>query len=266
VTSATPSAAPSAPAPPPVSAAGPAAASGRTPIDLVSIRGVTKRYGSERALANVSLELRGGSVCALLGHNGAGKSTLIGILSTLAQATSGTVEYKSGAAALDAGPELRREIGLLAHASLCYAELSAVENLLLFARLYGLPFTAADAEARLAEVGLVASAHHRIARTYSRGMWQRLALARALIAQPSLVLLDEPFTGLDRGGAISLGQSLGELKRGGAVVVVVTHDLEAIAELTDHVVVLRRGAVVHQERAAGYTYGELKDVYHRHAS
>lgn len=238
----------------------------RLPIDTVSIRGVTKRYGSERALANVSVELRGGNVCALLGHNGAGKSTLIGILSTLAQTTSGTVEYKSGDRVLEPGAELRREIGLLAHSSLCYAELSAVENLQFCARLYGVELDAAAAGALLLEVGLVASAHHRIARTYSRGMWQRLALARALLAEPSLVLLDEPFTGLDRGGALALGQSLGALKRSGAVVVVVTHDLEAIAELTDHVVVLRRGAVIHQERNAGYTYGALKDLYHHHAS
>lgn len=238
----------------------------RSPIDRVAIAGVTKRYGTERALANVSLELRGGSVCALLGHNGAGKSTLIGILSTLAQTTGGKVEYRSGERLLAPGSSLRREIGLLAHASLCYAELTAVENLQFAARLYGVELSAAAAEARLTEVGLVATAHHRVARTYSRGMWQRLALARALLAEPSLVLLDEPFTGLDRGGALALGQSLGELKQSGAVVVVVTHDLEAIAELTDHVVVLRRGAVVHQERKAGYTYAELKDLYHRHAS
>lgn len=249
-------------------AAGPSASASapRHPIDTVAIRGVTKRYGSERALANVTLELKAGSVCALLGHNGAGKSTLIGILSTLAQATSGTVEYKSAGRALNAGHELRREIGLLAHSSLCYAELSAVENLLFFARLYGVPLDAAGAEARLAAVGLVASAHHRIARTYSRGMWQRLALARALVAEPSFILLDEPFTGLDRGGAIALGQSLGALKQSGAALVVVTHDLEAIAELTDHVVVLRRGAVIHEDRAGGYTYDALKDLYHRHAS
>ncbi len=249
-------------------AAGPSASASapRHPIDTVAIRGVTKRYGSERALANVSLELKAGSVCALLGHNGAGKSTLIGILSTLAQATSGTVEYKSSGTALSAGHQLRREIGLLAHSSLCYAELSAVENLLFFARLYGVPLDDAGAEARLLAVGLVASAHHRIARTYSRGMWQRLALARALVAEPSFILLDEPFTGLDRGGAIALGQSLGALKQSGAALVVVTHDLEAIAELTDHVVVLRRGAVIHEDRIGGYTYDALKDLYHRHAS
>jgi heme exporter protein A len=238
----------------------------RRPIDAVVLRGVTKRYGDERALANVAVELRGGSVCALLGHNGAGKSTLIGILSTLVQVTSGSVEYSAGGKPVASSRALRREIGLLAHASLCYAELSAVENLLLFAELYEVPLQLAEAEALLHEVGLVTSAHHRVARTYSRGMWQRLALARALLARPSLVLLDEPFTGLDRGGALALGKSLGALKASGALVVVVTHDLEAIAELTDHVVVLRRGAVVHEDRRSGYTYEEFKELYHRHAS
>ncbi len=241
----------------------------RSAIDRVVIRGVTKRYGHERALANVSLELGGGKVCALLGHNGAGKSTLLGIVSTLVAATSGKVEYRSGDRELETGPALRREIGLLAHASLCYSELTAVENLLLFARLYGLSLEAAQVGELLDEVGLTSSAHHRPARTYSRGMVQRLALARALLSRPSLVLLDEPFTGLDRGGALALGQSLGALKARGAMVVVITHDLEAIAELTDHVVILRRGAVVHQEHRAddrGYSYVELKDLYHRHAS
>lgn len=239
----------------------------RSAIEQVRISGVTKRYGQERALANVTVELGAGKVCALLGHNGAGKSTLLGILSTLVQATAGQVEYRSGGRALEPGAALRREIGLLAHASLCYGELSAVENLLLFARLYDVPLDEAGAVERLVEVGLASSAHHRAARTYSRGMWQRLALARALLPRPSLVLLDEPFTGLDRGGAMALGESLGALKARGAMVVVVTHDLEAISTLTDHVVILRRGAIVRQAHATGgYSYDELRDLYHEHAS
>jgi len=96
-------------------------------------------------------------------------------------------------------------------------------------------------------------------------MWQRLALARALLTQPSLLLLDEPFTGLDRDGALALGEQLGMLRDTGAIVVVVTHDLEAIAGRADHVAVLRRGQLVFEERGA-YTYDQLKDVYHRHAN
>jgi ABC-type multidrug transport system ATPase subunit len=117
----------------------------------------------------------------------------------------------------------------------------------------------------LDQVGLERRARDRAARTYSRGMVQRLALARALLTRPSLLLLDEPFTGLDRDGALALGAQLGALRDAGAIVVVVTHDLEAIADRTDHVAILRRGQLVFEERGT-YTYDQLKDVYHRHAN
>ncbi|HVK75270.1 MAG TPA: ABC transporter ATP-binding protein [Kofleriaceae bacterium] len=238
-------------------------------LTRVAARKLGKRYGQHRALAGVDLELDAGRVCALLGPNGAGKSTLLGILSTLVRPTSGDVVYYDGDAAVAADDRLRGEIGLLAHSSLCYGELSAVENLVFFARLYGLGGGAARAEALCDEVGLDDKARHRPARTYSRGMVQRLALARALLATPSLLLLDEPFTGLDRGGALSLGRRLGRAKAEGAIVLVVTHDLEAIADVTDHVVVLRRGQLARVERKpdgeAGFTYPELRELYHRHA-
>ena len=232
-------------------------------LDLVEIKRVAKRYGSERALAGVTLELRAGSMCALLGHNGAGKTTLLGVLSTLVRQTSGAVTYRSGGKPVE-GNDVRREIGMLAHQSLCYAELTAVENLELFAGLYEVD--ASRIPALLDRVGLEPRARTRPARTYSRGMLQRLALARALLTNPSLVLLDEPFTGLDRGGALALGEQLGELKASGAIVVVVTHDLEAIAERADHVAILRRGGLVFEERADRYSYEQLKDIYHHHAN
>jgi ABC-type Mn2+/Zn2+ transport system ATPase subunit len=97
-------------------------------------------------------------------------------------------------------------------------------------------------------------------------MLQRLALARALLTGPSLLLLDEPFTGLDRDGALALGAELGRLKAQGAIVLVVTHDLEAIAGNADHVCVLRRGSVAFEQRADGYSYDQLKSVYHEHAN
>jgi heme exporter protein A len=233
----------------------------RSTIDSVTIAKVGKRYGTERALANVSLELRAGSMCAVLGHNGAGKSTLLGIVSTLVRQTSGEVGYHHGDRAL-AGAAIRDQIGLLAHASLCYGELTAIENLELVAGLYEVT---ADLDALLDQVGLDKRARHRASRTYSRGMVQRLALARALLTKPSLLLLDEPFTGLDRDGALALGEQLGALKTAGAIVVVVTHDLEAIAGRTDHVAILRRGALVCDERGE-YSYEGLKDLYHRHAN
>jgi heme exporter protein A len=243
-------------------------------LDHVQISKVGKRYGSERALASVSLELTARSMCAVLGHNGAGKTTLLGIVSTLVRPTAGSVAYRAGGQAVT-GADVRREIGVLAHASLCYGDLTARENLALTAGLYEVDGDAQEGDAQegdaqeidamLDRVGLDPKARDRAARTYSRGMVQRLALARALLTKPSLVLLDEPFTGLDRGGALALGEQLGILRDAGAIVVVVTHDLEAIAGRTDHVAILRRGQLVFEDRGT-YTYDQLKDLYHRHAN
>ncbi len=236
-------------------------------IDHVRIDKLTKRYGSERALGGVSLDLRARTMCAVLGHNGAGKSTLLGIVSTLVRPTGGSVVYRSGAATV-AGIDVRRQIGLLAHASLCYGELTAHENLALVAGLYEVEGSRTAIGAMLDRVGLEPRARDRPARTYSRGMLQRLALARALSTRPSLLLLDEPFTGLDRDGAIALGAELSELRDRGTIVVVVTHDLEAIGRRTDHVVVLKRGQLAFEDRAdkTPYTYDQLRDIYQRHAN
>jgi heme exporter protein A len=233
----------------------------RSRLDRVAVTKLVKRYGGERALAGVSLTLGGRSMCALLGHNGAGKTTLLGVLSTLMRPTDGSVVYESAGKAIE-GAAVRREIGLLAHASLCYPELSARENLEFVAGLYEVD---GKIEALLDRVGLDEKARDRAAKTYSRGMIQRLALARALLTEPSLVLLDEPFTGLDRGGALALGAELATLRDTGAIVVVVTHDLEAIADRTDHVAILRRGKLAFEDRGS-YDYERLKDLYHQNAS
>jgi heme exporter protein A len=229
---------------------------------MLELTDIEAGYGRTRVLHGVTVPA--GKVVAVLGHNGAGKTTLLGVLSTLVRPNSGSVAYHAGGAALG-GEVVRREIGMLAHASLCYAELSARENLALFAGLYDTDASQAAIDAALDRVGLEPRARDRASRTYSRGMVQRLALARALLTRPSLVLLDEPFTGLDRGGALALGAELGALRDGGAIVVVVTHDLEAIAGRADHVAILRRGQLVFEERGA-YDYEQLKDLYHRHAN
>jgi heme exporter protein A len=246
------------------------ATEGSTSVALtrITINKVAKRFGYERAVANVSLELRQASACALLGHNGAGKTTLLAMLSTLVEPTSGTIHYFRNSVEAARDNELRRDIGLLSHSSLCYGDLSAIENLELFAKLYGVTDHRSNIDAMLDAVGLDPKARTRIAKTYSRGMMQRLALARALLPTPTLVLLDEPFTGLDRGGAMALGATIGKLKQRGAIVVIVTHDLEAISGIADHVAVLRRGALVHESRVAdassGFSYVELKDAYHQY--
>jgi heme exporter protein A len=241
--------------------------SGAAPA-IVAVRavGVSKRYGEHRALAKVDLELRAGTMTAIVGHNGAGKSTLLGILSTLVRASTGTVAYQQAAGELTEPRALRAQIGLLSHASLCYPELSAEENLVFFAGLYGVADGPARARQLLDEVGLDAAARQRPARTYSRGMVQRLSLARALIGQPSLLLLDEPFTGLDRGAALALGARLAALKAAGTIVAVITHDLEAIAGIADELVVLRGGKIVHRADVAQQDYAALRAVYGEHAA
>lgn len=235
-------------------------------IDRVTVEGVSKRYGHHRALAPVALQLRAGSLCALLGPNGAGKSTLLGILSTLVSPSSGTVRFTAGATVVPHGAMLRGQIGVLAHESFIYGDLTAVENLGFYAALYGVGSAESRAVALLDEVGLDERARHRAARTYSRGMLQRLALARALLPEPRVLLLDEPFTGLDRTGAAALARTLAKAKRDERVVLVVTHDLEALDGLCDHVVVLRRGKVVLDHRALptrAFSHDELKSYYHR---
>jgi heme exporter protein A len=235
-------------------------------IDAVAIRGLTKRYGATRVLANVNLDLSAGSLCALLGPNGAGKTTLLGIVSTLVRPSSGQIAYRAGSEEVPAGGALRRAIGVLAHDSFLYGGLSAIENLAFYARLYELEDGARRAATLLDEVGLAEEARGRPVRTYSRGMVQRVALARALLHQPELLLLDEPFTGIDRTGAAALARTLARAVERGSVVLVVSHDLEALAGIADHVAVLRRGKLAHEERrAGGFSEQELKELYHAHA-
>ena len=223
-------------------------------LTSVRVEAVGKAYGRQRALSGVSVELAAGELCALLGPNGAGKSTLIGVLSSLVRPSSGRIVADGAGSA-----GLRAHVGLLAHDSLVYPELTAVENLDFWGRLYDVTDSASRGEALLDEVGLDRAARARPARTYSRGMLQRLSLARALLSSPSLLLLDEPFTGLDRAGAAALTRALLKAKQGGAIVLCATHDLEALAGLAEHVVVLKGGRVIRDERRADpYSRDELR--------
>jgi heme exporter protein A len=205
---------------------------------VLALRDVDTFYGRLQALHGVSLDVPNGSVVAILGANGAGKSTLLRVLSTLERPRRGDVLWQGRAA--DA--EARRGIGLVAHESLCYADLSARENLRFFGNLYGVTEVGTRVDGLLARVALEHAAD-RPARTYSRGMLQRLSVARALVHAPSLLLLDEPFTGLDRQGVVVLARLLAEEKARGVAMVVVSHDLPAIAALVDRALVLERGKI-----------------------
>jgi ABC-type multidrug transport system ATPase subunit len=210
-------------------------------VDFTSLTfaGVSRYFGRRRALSDVSFSIDAGRVVALLGANGSGKSTLLSIAATLLDASAGEVRY-GNTVARDAGPALRGRIGVLGHDLYIYPELTAAENLRFFADLYGLDRPAARVQQALAFAALSDRADDQ-AGSFSRGMRQRLALERALLHEPRLLLLDEPFTGLDDVSSVALRQRLARERQRGAIVLVTTHELEAIDDLVDEAYVLTRG-------------------------
>jgi heme ABC exporter ATP-binding subunit CcmA len=210
---------------------------------------VSRNFGRRRALTRVSFGCQAGEILALLGPNGAGKSTLLSITATLLQPSAGTVRYGQHTAR-SAGASLRERIGLLGHDLYLYPELSASENLLFFARMHGLRNAEARVSTALETAGLDARRDDMVA-GFSRGMRQRLALERALLHGPRLVLLDEPFTGLDDAATGALQQRLAGLRDQGCIVLVTTHDLETIEPIADRAVMLRNGRLVSIESGSG---------------
>lgn len=212
-------------------------------------QGVGKRFGPLRALHPIDLELSGGSTLGVLGPNGAGKSTLLRLLAGLARPSEGELEFPGAAK----GAAQRAAVGLVGHSTFLYPALSVRENLELTGRLYGLQGREERAAQLLAEHGLAAVAERR-AGSLSRGMSQRLSIARALVHNPPLLLLDEPFTGLDPRASERLARGLSALRAEGRASVLVTHDLARAAELCDRALVLARG------RARWLPASALEDV------
>jgi heme exporter protein A len=215
--------------------------------DPIAARDLRKSYGPLAVLRGIDLTVRRGEVVALLGPNGAGKSTLLRLLASVARANRGRLDLFG----VDCHPghadaSVRARIGFVAHEPLLYRDLSPRANLDFFARLYDARSDGAGARsdriaAALGRAGL-ARAADRATRTLSRGMLQRLALARATLHDPELLLLDEPFTGLDPAAADLLAALIEERRRAGAVVIV-SHDLARVAELASRAIVLSRGRI-----------------------
>jgi ABC-type multidrug transport system ATPase subunit len=218
---------------------------------------VSRNFGRRRALNRVSFRCEAGEIVALLGPNGAGKSTLLSITATLLAPSSGEVRYGE-VAAPGAGAALRARIGLLGHDLYLYPELSAAENLTFFAKVYRLAGVPALVDAALHRAELTERRDDAVS-GFSRGMRQRLALERALIHDPRLVLLDEPFTGLDDAATAALRRRLEGLRTAGRIVLVTTHDLETIEGIIDRAVMLQNGRLVTIESGEG----SLRDRYRR---
>jgi heme exporter protein A len=227
---------------------------------LLEARGLQRAFGRVRILQGVDLSLRAGEALAVVGPNGAGKTTLLRLLAGLMRPSGGQVWVLGQPVALRSAG-VRRSIGLLSHQSLLYDDLTLLENLTFTARLYGLSRPAEAAAAALDAAGLA----HRAAdlpRRLSQGLLQRAAIARALLHRPPLLLLDEPFTGLDAAASERLRADLSERLANGVGLVMVTHHLAEVWELATHMAVLVEGRWAAEERRQG-ALDDFLPRYHR---
>jgi len=212
-----------------------------TPV--IEARNLVKTFGPRTALSGVNLRVEAGEWLTLVGPNGAGKTTLLRILATLALPTSGEV-HLFGLNSRRRDTAIRRQLGFLSHRSLLYDDLTAAQNLAFYGRVYGVSDGPARSAVMLDRLHLAARQDDLVA-TYSRGMQQRLAVARALLHRPRLLLLDEPYTGLDLLAAESLTRLLAEINAAGCTILLSTHTLEGGAFLGRRTLVLRQGRVIH---------------------
>ena len=229
---------------------------------VVEAVGLERRFASVRALGRLDLEVRAGESLTIFGPNGAGKTTLVKLLATVLEPSAGTLRLFGEERPR---PALRRRIGVVSHGSFLYGELSAVENLRFYASLFGVEEAEARIEAMLAEVGLEPW-RDRPLRTFSSGMEQRLALARAFLHDPDLLLLDEPYTGLDPQAVAHLQEILLRFHRRGKAIVLTTHDIGRGLEVCDRAAILLRGRLVWHSGRFVPGPQEMSSIYDRQAA
>ncbi len=227
---------------------------------ILSIKGLSKRFGHVRVLEDVSLDVHVGELLLLLGPNGAGKTTLTRILTTLTRAGRGTFLFRGESVTEKNRGALRREIGYISHQTFLYAHLTAAENLSFYGRLYGVHELDVRIGTMLERVGLAGVADRQVG-TFSRGMQQRLSLARVLLTDPSILILDEPYTGLDPEGSRTLTKLLAGLKTESRAVLMITHDLEDCLEVADRIAVLHKGRIALDTPAEGLTLESARRQY-----
>jgi len=229
---------------------------------MIRISGLVKNYGVTPVLRGVQLHVAPGEFVTLVGPNGAGKSTLMRIVATLLKPTAGEVKI-GGWALPQYGDRVRRYIGLVSHQTLLYGDLTAAENLHFYARLYGLSAAEKRITEALKEVGLAARQRDPV-RTFSRGMVQRLTIARATLHEPEVLLLDEPYTGLDQDATHLLDELLKREKANGRTILMITHDLVHGLDMCDRVAILSRGKIVASLDSHEVTSAEFLELYAGH--
>ncbi len=208
----------------------------------ILIRGLVKRYHYQPVLDQLSLTVEDGAFCVLVGANGSGKTTLLRILASLVKPNAGEIHI--GHPLILHSPEQRRLIGYVGHLPMLYNDLTAVENLRHYTRLYGCPQPEARIEEAIRSAGLIAHQHKPV-RTFSRGMQQRLALARALLHDPRILLFDEPYTGLDQEAARHLDGQLQRLHGPGRVILLAAHRPGRLIKIASHIAWLQDGRISH---------------------
>jgi heme exporter protein A len=229
---------------------------------MIEVRKLVKAFGNRAVLKGVDLTVSEGEFLTLVGPNGAGKTTLMNVISTLSKPTGGQVRV-AGYDLADGAVAVRRQIGLVSHKTLLYDDLSAEQNLRFYARMYDLPDADARMEAVLRQVGLWGRQRDPV-RTYSRGMQQRLAIARAMLHEPSVLLLDEPDTGLDQHAAAMLSDLLHEVEATRRTVLMTTHNLGRGLELGDRVAILAGGRIAYQADRSELDARQFGEVYYQY--
>ncbi len=229
---------------------------------MIEIRKLVKAFGNRAVLKGVDLTVSEGEFLTLVGPNGAGKTTLMNVISTLTKPTGGRVHI-AGYDLADGAVQLRRQIGLVSHKTLLYDDLSAEQNLRFYARMYDVADADARIEAVLRRVGLWGRQRDPV-RTYSRGMQQRLAIARSMLHDPPILLLDEPDTGLDQHAAAMLTDLLHEVGATRRTVLMTTHNLERGLELGDRVAILAGGRIAFQADKSELDPGQFREIYYEH--
>ena len=229
---------------------------------MIQIKGLVKNYGLNPVLRGVDLHVRQGEFVTLVGSNGAGKTTLLRIVATLQKPTSG--EVKIGGWLLPTHSDrVRKHIGLVSHQALLYGDLTAAENLTFFAKLYRLDRPQERVDRALKEVGLAARQRDAVS-TFSRGMVQRLTIARATLHEPDVLLLDEPYTGLDQDAARLLDDLLKREVANGRTILMITHDLTHGLNLCDRTVILSRGKIAVDIASDKVSPAEFLALYTEH--
>ena len=226
--------------------------------NAIETKKLTKVFGDRKALDKVSIEVPEGAFLSIFGPNGAGKTTLVRTLATLSRATSGTA-LVAGFDAKEDPDKVREHIGLISHNPMLYPGLTAMENLMFTAQLYGV----VNAEERVRELLRAVELDHRrfdVVRTFSRGMTQRLSIARALMNDPDVVFLDEPYAGLDP-HAVEIFDGLIEQLRDGRTFVMVSHDLQKGFDVCTHALVLARGRVVSYAPKEDIDFEQFRQLY-----